>query len=192
MSGPWEKRPKKNPGPADADRRRGIAKSLAVRAAMPKCGAKRRTDGLSCIQPVSAEGKRCRYHGGATPRGRVWHKRKRIDPNASPKKQEGKRLALRLRDKERAERLAAMTPEEREAYERRRKAAQPGTVADRARAKADRDARALIEDVRLKREAERADSAGLLVEIERLERAARELRQDGEADNNPTDGGIFG
>jgi hypothetical protein len=192
MSGPGEKRPKKHPGPADADRRRGIAKSLAVRVAMPKCGAKRRTDGMSCTQPVSVEGKRCQYHGGATPRGPDWHKRKPIDPNASPKKQEGKRLALRLRDKERAARLAAMTPEEREAHERRRKAAQPGRAADRARAKADRDARALLEDLRRKREAEPADGAALLTEIERLERAARELRQDGEADDNPNTGDIFG
>jgi hypothetical protein len=56
MTGPGKKRPGKRPGPADADRRRGIAKSLAVRAAMPKCGAKRRTDGMPCRHPVKEEG----------------------------------------------------------------------------------------------------------------------------------------
>ena len=85
MSGKGKPNPNwREPIGFDAWRRRGLANSLAKRAAMPKCGARRRTDGEPCRQPVAEEGKRCRYHGGATPKGRDWHRVQLPAPGASP------------------------------------------------------------------------------------------------------------
>lgn len=114
---------------------------------MPKCGAKARTTGEPCKQPVEEVGKRCRYHGGATPRGKEWHRRqlpKRGTSLATWEKRESARMA---RDRKAEARRAAMTPEERAAHEERRKPKQPGTPLERARRKSNREAKAMLAEL---------------------------------------------
>lgn len=123
---------------------RGWRKSRAVRAAAPTCGAKCKRTGGPCNNPVHEEGKRCWLHGGATPSGSQWHRRQFPKPGDNPKKLRNKLAAWERRDREAAARRAMMTPEELERHERRRKALRPGTEAERAMRRHDRDARKLL------------------------------------------------
>lgn len=118
-----------------------LARFNAIRPTLPKCGAKRRTDGEPCRNLPVKGGTRCRLHGGLTPRGDDWHRHR------WPKRGPGAAAALerKLRDLEkrqakRAARAAAMTPEERERHEARRQALQPRTAAERERRRQDRAA----------------------------------------------------
>lgn len=167
-------------------RQRGLRRSLEVRANAPKCGAKSRQTGLPCQNPVKEEGKRCRYHGGATPKGKDWHRRQYP---SSPHRLKGKLKALRRRDREAEERRAAMTPEEREKHEERRRHRQPGTPAERRRASDARKARKIVSALLDKRQ--REEEGALAAEIKRLEAAAAELEQSME-DETEDDKGIFG
>lgn len=124
----------------DEARQRGLRKSLETRLNAPRCGARRRTDGEPCMQPVKEDGKRCRYHGGATPKGREWHRRQWPKKGAAPSRLAGKMKALQLRDRQAAKHRAAMTPEEREQHEARRRIAKPGTPVERGQAAANRKA----------------------------------------------------
>lgn len=177
-----------DPALAEA-RRRGWLRSLEVRANAPKCGAKSRQTGLPCKNPVKEEGKRCRYHGGATPKGKDWHRRQFP---SSPHRLEGKMKALRRRDREAEERRAAMTPEEREKHEERRRHRQPGTPLERRKAKYDREARKMVSALLDNPDKRRSDEEkALAAEIELLEAAAAELEKSKE-DETEDDKGIFG
>lgn len=170
-------------------RQRGLRRSLEVRANAPKCGAKSRQTGLPCQNPVKEEGKRCRYHGGATPKGKDWHRRQYP---SSPHRLKGKLKALRRRDREAEERRAAMTPEEREKHEERRRHRQPGTPAERRRASDARKARKMLSDLLDKPDKRRSEEEGALAaEIKRLEAAADELERSKEEETDD-DKGIFG
>jgi hypothetical protein len=103
------------------------------------------------------ENGRCAWHGGLTPKGDAWHKPRW--PKAGPAAE--KKLQRKLRDldratKKRAARVAAMTPAERERYERWRQAHKPGSAKARAAArhqrKMNQEARALF--ARLERDGE--------------------------------------
>jgi hypothetical protein len=60
---------------------------------------------------------------------------------------ENKMKAWKVRDKQAEERRAAMTPEERAAHEERRKFKRPGTAAERARAKNDRETKNWLQEL---------------------------------------------
>lgn len=122
------------------------------------------------------ENGRCFWHGGATPRGKDWH---RVQWPADPKK-----LNRKLRDRERIERrrkerVEAMTDEERASYERHRLACRPGTPAERASRRARRkQAKEAMQLIQRHREAV-ADpmQAALAAEIEALKAKAARLKE---------------
>lgn len=98
----------------------------------PRCGAHCRTNGMTC-QRVGLENGRCYMHGGLTPKGDQWHKPKW--PKADSPRFEDK-LARKVKDRERAaqkraERVAAMTPEERSKFEAWHQARKPGSAIER-------------------------------------------------------------
>lgn len=106
------------------------------RQAEPRCGAKRRTDGEPC-RGFPLENGRCRHHGGKTPKGAGWG---RPVFSADPVKKLSKLASLERREAKRLARIAAMSPEERERYERRRARVVLGSPAERHRKRIDRDA----------------------------------------------------
>ena len=132
----WSKTPE-----AKAARELGLARAHAA----PRCGAKTRS-GEPCRHPAMANG-RCYLHGGLTPRGENWHKPQ------PPARKTAARLERKLLDLQKAAakreaRIAAMTPEERARYERRRQTCFPGPrearEAARERRKRDKQAKALL------------------------------------------------
>lgn len=106
----------------------------------PKCGAMTKRSGEPCGNPAMENG-RCRIHGGKTPRGDQWHRPQWPDaqaPDAMAK------LNRKLVDRERAakarqRKLARMTPEERAAHEEWQRTHKPGSAAQRAAAKRERE-----------------------------------------------------
>jgi hypothetical protein len=93
---------------------------------------------------------RCYRHGGRTPKGKAWGLPVWPDRDApgAMDKVDRKLRDLQKAAKRREKRVAAMTPEERAAYDAWKWAHKPGTPADRARARAERkrnaEARAMI------------------------------------------------
>jgi hypothetical protein len=108
MTAPCGSRGKEPRGLTPEARRRGTERSIIVREIMPKCGAKCRQTGAPCTNPVAEPGKRCRLHGGATPRGKDWHKVQMPPPDASPKRRRMKLLTLAVRREALERRLAAI------------------------------------------------------------------------------------
>jgi len=118
--------------------------------ARPRCGAKRKRDGKPCTHPAMKNG-RCRLHGGKTPKGKNWHVIQY--PDCSTPEGEAK-FVRKLRQqeryaKQRAERLTAMTPEQRLAHEAWHRTHRPGLTeaakrANRERQRQDRDLRRLL------------------------------------------------
>jgi len=106
-----------------------------VRPFLTLCGAQCRGQPGKFCQRIPVKGReRCELHGGKTPRGKEWHRQQR--PDGSKKSDEWRAMnklkTIEIRRKELAARLAAMTEEEREAYDRYSRAARPGTPAERA------------------------------------------------------------
>lgn len=125
--------------------------NLRALALRPRCGAKCRTTGLECRNPVVDGRTRCRLHGGRSPAGDSWGKP--VWPNRNSSKANAK-LNRKLRDLQRTadkrqKRVARMTQEERATYEKWKREHQPTSTADRARRRALRrqnvDARKSIE-----------------------------------------------
>lgn len=116
----------------------------ARRHTNPICGAKGKTSGKPCQMPPMENG-RCRMHGGLTPKGDQWHLVRRQSPSKrAAAKLQAKLETLERRAKERAARLAAMTVEERAAYDKWVREHQPGPAAARAARKRTRqDAEAM-------------------------------------------------
>jgi hypothetical protein len=126
-----------------AERKAGAAKSRASRRSQPRCGANRKNGGGPCRMLALANG-RCRFHGGATPAGRAWHRVQYPDPILEPEKYAKKVREIERRRQQRRERVARMKPEERAKYEARSKAAQPGTIAERENRRRSREAAGLL------------------------------------------------
>jgi hypothetical protein len=148
-------------------------------AAAPKCGAKRKGDGQPCQNPGLENG-RCRLHGGLTPKGDRWHVPRWPRAGAPAEKFDKKRRELDRRRERLAARVAAMTPAEREAYERRSRGARPGTPAERAQRQHDREARKLfaaLEAAPPRKQS--AEAQALAAEIARLEARRAELKGSG-------------
>lgn len=172
--------------------RAAISRWNARRPFLPKCGARRKRDGEPCQNLASANGK-CRVHGGATPKADEWHRTQW--PNGKAPDAERKLLAKLKRSerdqRRRDRRLAKMSPEEREAYDRWQRSHKPGSAAERARKRADRRAAA---DLRASTESAEArpvspEVAALQAERMRLEAARDRLMRLLE---NQTDEGVFG
>lgn len=130
---------------------RGIAsqqarKNLAAFRARPRCGATCRTTGDPCRNPAIDGRARCRLHGGATPKGKKWH---RLQPAATPEKITRKIADSMKAVAKRARRLARMSEAELVAHRKWQAAHQPGSPEARAswreRKRRDREARALIQ-----------------------------------------------
>lgn len=105
-----------------------------VRPFLQLCGAQCRGQPGKFCQRIPVKGReRCELHGGKTPRGKEWHRKQR--PDGSRKSDEWRAMnklrTAEIRRKELIARLAAMTEEEREAYDRYSRAARPGTPAER-------------------------------------------------------------
>jgi hypothetical protein len=101
-----------------------------------RCGARRKHDGNPCEQLALKNG-RCRMHGGLTPKGDNWHKP--VWPNGDGKNWQ-KRFARKLQNMEKAaqklaSRLATMTPEQRERYDRWSRTHKPGKASTRLQAR---------------------------------------------------------
>lgn len=148
------------------------------------------------------ENGRCRMHGGLTPKGDQWHLVRRQSPSKrAAAKLQAKLETLERRAKERAARLARMTPDERAAYDKWVMTHQPGPAAARAaRKQARQDAeavRALLD---------RSQGSGKPVDPElaaiaeriaelRARKAALEMEaaaQDNDTPDDPARAGIFG
>ena len=119
--------------------RRHCLQMNAERASKPKCGARARTTGEQCRQVAMANG-RCRFHGGATPKGRDWHRPqwpngKRPDAIA---KAMAKAKDLERAAKQRERKVAAMSPAVRREHDAWKRSHKPGTPGERARARIDR------------------------------------------------------
>jgi hypothetical protein len=123
---------------------------------------------------VVADAKRCRLHG-VVPKGDQWH---RLQPGASAEKT-NRKLANHLRkQKKRAKRVAAMTPDERAAYDRWQKTHRPGPAIARERARIERrqnaDLRERVERMRAEEQPQRSTTP----EAAALERQLSELRAE--------------
>ena len=123
--------------------RRAAEKSLAARRRAPRCGARRKQDGEPC-EGLALENGRCRLHGGLTPTGDQWHRVQAPKPGAPMEKADKKAAEVARRRRRLAARIAAMGPEERELYEKRRRAMRPRSPTVRAQERQDRDAAELL------------------------------------------------
>ncbi len=123
--------------------------NLATFAKAPRCGAARKRDGEPCVNPAMANG-RCAIHGGKTPGGDQWHVVQPVDCS-TPKGLAKFNAKLRRQEtyaKERAVRLAAMTPEQRARHEAWHRTHRPGSglarSAEGIRARNDAEIRLLL------------------------------------------------
>ena len=152
----------------------------AKRDGLPRCGAKRKSDGQPCQQwPVRGK-VRCWLHGGVTPRGKAWHTRQRASRNK--RRLERKLLKHERETRKRGERFAAMTPTERESYRRWLRTHQPGLAAARAALREQRrqlkEARDLLNEAACKPRTSNAEALSLEREKAKLQRRAEKLRAD--------------
>jgi hypothetical protein len=162
--------------------RREGQRAAARWKAAPRCGAKKRSDGEPCQNPGIEPSGRCRLHGGRSPRHDQWL---RVQPRAGKSDPDGRRDRFKLEQKikaaaARSKRLAAMTPEEREAHRRWHETHKPGPPGARASARArrqqDREAAALF--AQDKTAPIDPEAAELRMMIEKLEKQKRELELD--------------
>lgn len=147
--------------------RRAAEKSLTARRAAPRCGAARKSDGKPCQRPALKGRTRCRLHGGASGRGDQWHVVQWPGPDAPPEAIERKMRDLARREQRRLARVAAMTPEQREVYEKRRRAVRPRSVTVREEERRNREAAALLKSAKPAEES--VELARLRAECERLQ-----------------------
>lgn len=133
---------------------------------------------------------RCWAHGGRVPSGENWHKP--VWPNRDAPDAEAK-LNRKLNDLQRAaakraKRVAAMSPDERAAYEAWKRTHKPGPAAARARARRERQEAKQVREILSARPAPAVNSE--IVELDKLiaERKAELAR----ATPNTDDPGAFG
>lgn len=118
-----------------------------VRPFLPLCGAKTRSTGLPCRQIGLANG-RCRWHGGATPKGDKWH---RAQWPADRRKLHRKLGDRAKAESKRRERVGAMSKAERAAHADWQRTHRPGSARERA---TDRERRRRDREAALFRELE--------------------------------------
>ena len=153
-------------------------KMNAERRLKPKCGATNKKDGEPC-KNLAMENGRCKWHGGKSPKGKEWHKVQLPDGNSrnAVARAEHKLADKRRIEKARKKRLASMTPEQRQDYEKWKSTHNPGPKAERERRRLER---ANNEDFRqrhanAKTQPVNQEVALLAAERERLESLVEEL-----------------
>jgi hypothetical protein len=122
-------------------RRPDPTKARAVKARLPRCGAKCR-NGQPCRNPGTGAGGRCPKHGGLTPSGDQWHVA-RLPRDDGPR-YDRKIATLAKRRAKRAAEIAAMSPGRRARYDEWCRTHKPGRRSDRERARRDREAREIL------------------------------------------------
>jgi hypothetical protein len=120
----------------------------AKRHLAPKCGAKAKSHGGPCQQVAMANG-RCYFHSGKVGKGENWRKPVWPDGKApgSAAKLNRKLDDLQRAAAKRAKRVAAMSPDERAAYEHWKRTHKPGSAAARARARRERQEALAVREV---------------------------------------------
>ena len=116
-----------------------IRKINAGRVRLPRCGARRKSNGEPC-RNLALENGRCRLHGGLTPKGKNWHRPQFRKSEKGIEKFLKKELDLERRKRKQRARVAAMTPEQRAAYEKWQREHRPGPASARQRGRIDREA----------------------------------------------------
>lgn len=154
--------------------RRGSEEAARQRETAPKCGARRKQDGLPCEAPALANG-RCRIHGGLTPSGPNWHRVRYPAASAPPAKLEKKLQEIEQRERRRRSRVAGMSPEERARYEQRRRAMRPRSPTVRAQERQDHEAAKLLSRPAAPASAVTPEGEWLRAEMRRLDAEATRL-----------------
>lgn len=149
--------------------------AMKARETLPRCGAKRRTDGSPCAGTAMSNG-RCYLHGGATPGGKDFHKVQ------FPKGRSEKWLRKKLKDLKRryvrqAARVEAMTPEELARFDAWHAARKPGGPEVRRAAAQAREVRAMLAERASAAPVETPEAQALLEAIEALERQLEDLQK---------------
>ena len=158
------------------------------------CGARTKSteDHRPCQNLALAGHDRCRIHGGATPKTDQWGLVQWPNgkaPDAETRLRAKLKRIERTR-KEKAKRLAAMSPEERQRYDERAKTHAPGPAAERARRRDDRKRAAEIR-ASLVKPNERPvtpELATLQAQAAALEAARDHYRRLAEQQTKPTSG----
>ncbi|WLR98744.1 hypothetical protein [Shinella sumterensis] len=174
--------------------REAIRKWNAKRASLPKCGARRKRDGASCMQ-LAGENGRCYYHGLRTGKGAKYHVH--ILPNGDAPDFEAK-LHRKLRQIERdkkaqAKRRAAMNPEQLAAHQRWHETHTPGPAAARANKRQDRQQAKELRQ-RIENDKPRPVSpelAELQAQVAALEERRAHYLRLAEEQHQPEDNGVF-
>ncbi|WP_280820558.1 HGGxSTG domain-containing protein [Pseudaminobacter soli (ex Li et al. 2025)] len=152
--------------------RRACVALNAARRLKPKCGARTKQDGQPC-QNLALENGRCKFHGGKVPKGKNWHVVQLPDGTAPDavvradrKLWDKQRIA-----KKRAARVAALSPEKRQEYEKWQSERIPGPAAERARRRWERAENAAFRDrfSQLSPTTLDPEAAALAVERQRLQ-----------------------
>lgn len=164
----------------------------AERRLKQKCGATNKKDGEPC-KNLAMENGRCKWHGGKSPKGKDWHKTQFPDGKSrnAVARAERKLADKRRIEKARNKRLASMTPEQRQEYEKWKNAHTPGSSTERERR---RHERVSNEDLR-KRLAEprhvilSEEAATLAEERRQLEKVLQEIEALSREQQNL---GVFG
>jgi len=171
-----------------------LQRANAVKARLPRCGAKCR-DGSRCNNPGTGAGGKCPKHGGLTPSGDNWHC---VRWPKNEARYQRKVAALARRRAKRAAEIAAMNPERRAKYEAWHTATRkPGSKSARVRAKQNREAREILERAKTARTAPDPEIEALKAELDavRARRAALEAELARLDAGEPTDqfptGGVF-
>lgn len=160
---------------------RKLARAIAEveRQKAPKCGARRKGGG-ACQRLPAAGRTRCRLHGGASGRGESWHV---VQLPADPKRRAKKLREVERRRERQAARVAAMSPERRAEYEKRKRAMIPGGKSRREVARRDREARNSFVASRSRERVATPAEVELAAEIERLRARLVELNEPPQEDH---------
>ena len=170
--------------------RAAIREWNAKRDRLPRCGATRKSDGEPCQQWPMENG-RCYLHGGRTPRGDCWH---RLQAAADARKNTRKLKRQQWVIDDRAERVAAMSPAEREKHKDWQRTHRPGSASGRA---AERERRRQARDGARLLNSATCDSRSANAEALAVDRTLTELRRWAEelsarlADSGYYTGGVF-
>ncbi|GJD46807.1 hypothetical protein AFCDBAGC_4691 [Methylobacterium cerastii] len=139
---------------SDASReigRQALRAVNASRASLPKCGARAKSTGEPC-KLLPAKGRtRCKFHGGATPKGAGplgWHTP--ACPGGVPTGKPRSDAYKQRRRREAVDRVETMTPEQRTRYEAWQASHTPGSPTKRQRRRHDRDAARWLADLMAK------------------------------------------
>lgn len=156
--------------------RENLKLAMKARQTLPRCGAKRRTDGGVCAAIAMANG-RCYLHGGSSPSGRDWHRVQLTNRSKSTKKIDRKLKDLARRRAKQAARVEAMTPEQRARYDAWHAARKAGGPEVRRAAAQVREFRDMLSARASAAPVETSEAKAIREAIEALERRAEELKR---------------